>query len=300
MRVRDARHAIGVIAGTSWLVATMALALLWCGSAFAAQPKVVLLRGWFGVFSTGMDSLADELKAKGIHAQVAGHTSWKTAVSDILRERAAGKTGPLVLMGHSQGANNVIDMARALAAHNVRVDLLVTLVPLMQNPVPANVVRAINYYQSPGWWGSPLAADPGFHGKLTNIDVADDPTILHISIDKSARIYSDISREVLALSQTKTTAENETSSRNPPAVGEEFAFGRKEAAGARGTGGETRNPVDQCRGLTHLRMILIGWALSIGRIYLRLSFRKPPRPKSVRIGVAKWGDRYGSSPFCFR
>ncbi|MGA8590845.1 MAG: hypothetical protein WB803_16390, partial [Pseudolabrys sp.] len=156
-----------------------------------------------------------------IHAQVAGHMSWKTAVSDILRERAAGKTGPLVLMGHSQGANNVIDMARALAVHNVRVDLLVTLVPLMQNPVPANVVRAINYYQSPGWWGSPLAADPGFHGKLTNIDVADDPTILHISIDKSARIHSDISREILALSQTKTTAENEISSRNPPAVGEE-------------------------------------------------------------------------------
>ncbi|MGB6707823.1 MAG: hypothetical protein WBE94_22265, partial [Pseudolabrys sp.] len=102
------------------------------------------------------------------------------------------------------------DMARALAAHNVRVDLLVTLVPLMQNPVPANVVRAINYYQSPGIWGSPLVADPGFHGKLTNIDVADDPTILHISIDKSARIHSDISRERLALSRTKTTAENET------------------------------------------------------------------------------------------
>ena len=72
MRVRDARHPIGVIAGASWLVATMALALLWCGSAFAAQPKVVLLRGG-RVFSTGMDSLADELKAKGIHAQVAGH-----------------------------------------------------------------------------------------------------------------------------------------------------------------------------------------------------------------------------------
>jgi len=220
IRLRDARHRIGVIAGASWLGATMALALLSCGSAFAAQPKVVLLRGWFGVFSTGMDRLADELKAKGIHAQVAGHLSWKTAVSDILRERAAGKTDPLVLMGHSQGANNVIDMARALAVHNVRVDLLVTLVPLMQNPVPANVVRAINYYQSSGWWGSALAADPGFHGKLTNIDVADDPTILHISIDKSARIHSDISREILALSQARIAADA-TGSRNPSAAGEE-------------------------------------------------------------------------------
>ena len=220
MRVRDARHPIGVIAGASWLGATTALALLWCGSAFAAEPTVVLLRGWFGVFSTGLDSLADELKAKGVHAQVAGHLSWNTAVSDILREQAAGKTGPLVLVGHSQGANNVIDMARTLAAHNVPVDLLVTLSPFMQNPVPANVVRAINYYQSPGW-GSPLAADPGFHGKLANINVADDPAILHISIDKSAKIHSDISREILALSKAKTAAENVTGSRNPPAAGEE-------------------------------------------------------------------------------
>src|SRR4029434_3568250 len=141
MRVREARHAVGVIARASWLATTMALALLWCGSAFAAQPKVVLLRGWFGVFSSGLDSLADELKAKGVHAQVAGHLSWKTAVSDILRERAAGKTAPLVLMGHSQGANNVIDMARALAAHNVRVDLLVTRVPVMQNPCLRSCAR---------------------------------------------------------------------------------------------------------------------------------------------------------------
>jgi hypothetical protein len=207
MRVRDARHSTGVIAGATWLSATMALALLWCGSAFAAQPKVLLLRGWFGVFSSGLDGLADELKAKGVNAEVAGHLSWKTAISDILRERAAGKAGPLVLVGHSQGGNNVIDMARALAAHKVRVDLLVTLDPLMQNPVPANVVRAINYYSLP--WGSALAADPGFHGRLANIDVANDPTIFHISIDKSARIHSDISREVLALSHAKTAAAGE-------------------------------------------------------------------------------------------
>jgi hypothetical protein len=114
----------------------------------------------------------------------------------------------------------VIDMARALAAHNVRVDLLVTLVPLMQNPVPSNVVRAINYYQSSGVWGSPLTVDPGFHGKLANIDVADDPTIFHMSIDKSARIHSDISREILALSQARMAAENVTGSHNPPAKGE--------------------------------------------------------------------------------
>jgi hypothetical protein len=180
----------------------MCVALLWCNCALAGEPRVLLLRGWFGVFSTGLDSLADELKAKGIKAEVAGHLYWTTAVSKILRERTGGNTGPIVLVGHSQGANNVIDMARSLEPHNVPVDLLVTLAPFMQDPIPANVVRAINYYQAPGW-GAPLTADAGFHGKLANVDVGGDWSISHINIDKSARIHADLAREIVALVQAK-------------------------------------------------------------------------------------------------
>lgn len=196
----------------------VAAALLWCNGAHAAETHVYLLRGWFGVFSTGLDNIAGELNAKGISAQAIGHTAWRTTVSKIIQEHNANKASRVVLVGHSQGANNVIDMARALAAHNVRVDLLVTLVPLMQNPVPANVVRAINYYQSPGW-GAPITPGPGFHGELFNIDVADDWTILHISIDKSARIHADIWREIAALSQAKEGAEDVANPRNLPAAG---------------------------------------------------------------------------------
>jgi len=107
------------------------LAQFQCNGALAAETQVLLLRGWFGVFSTGMDGLAAELKAKGIKTEVAGHLYWSTAVKEILKERAAGKNGALVLVGHSQGANNVIDMARSLEPHKVSVDLLVTLAPFM-------------------------------------------------------------------------------------------------------------------------------------------------------------------------
>jgi pimeloyl-ACP methyl ester carboxylesterase len=163
-----------------------------------AEPRVLLLRGWFDVFSTGLDSLAEELRAKGINAKVDGHLSWHTAVSDILRERAAGKTGPLVLVGHSQGANNAIVVARSLQTYNVKVDLLVTLAPFLPPPIPGNVVRAINYYQFPGW-GSPLIPDRGFDGKLSNIDMAGDWTTFHITIDKSSKIHKAIAREIAAL-----------------------------------------------------------------------------------------------------
>src|SRR5262245_13178568 len=127
-----------------WSGALMAVLLL-CSGANAAEPKVLLFRGWFGVFSTGLDSLAKDLKAKGINAEVASHLSYNSAVSEILKDRAAGKAAPLVLIGHSQGANNVIEMARSLKTHNVPVDLLVTLAPFMQDPIPANVLHAINY-----------------------------------------------------------------------------------------------------------------------------------------------------------
>lgn len=184
--------------------AVVATALLWGGAAAAAEPKVLLFRGWFGVFSTGLDTIAKELKAKGIDAEVAGHLASSKAVAEIVKARAAGKAGPIVLVGHSQGANNVIEMARTLEAENVPVDLLVTLAPFMQDPVPANVLHAINYYQAPGW-GAPLEGAPGFHGKLTNNDMADDLTVFHITIDKSSKVQAEIVREVVAL-QSKEVA----------------------------------------------------------------------------------------------
>src|SRR4029453_2693473 len=149
-----------------------------------ADTRVLLLRGWFGVFSTGLDAIADSLKAKGIHAEAVGHLQWKAAVDEILRERAQGKTDSIVLVGHSQGANNIIDMARLLDAQNVPVALLVTLAPYRQNPVPANVMRAVNYYQA-GGWGAPLTAEPGFRGKLSNVDVEGDSSVSHINTTRA-------------------------------------------------------------------------------------------------------------------
>jgi hypothetical protein len=178
--------------------ASAVLFLLLYHDALAAGPRVILLRGWFGVFSTGLDTIADQLKAHGIEAEVAGHLNWSNEVAEILRNRSAGRAEPLVLVGHSQGANNVIDMARSLEAYNVTVDLLIALSPFMQNPVPANVAKAIDYYQGPGW-GQPLEPGKGFHGKIVNINLADDITITHIGMDKSAKVQAEILREITAL-----------------------------------------------------------------------------------------------------
>jgi hypothetical protein len=182
----------------------VAIALLW-SSASKAETRVYLLRGWFGVFSTGLDSLAAELRSKGIKTETVGHLAWKTTVANIIKDHASGKGGPLILVGHSQGANNVIDMSRLLQRENIPVDLLVTLAPAMQDPIPGNVVRAINYYNSPGW-GAPVTADAGYHGKLTNINLGGDIGIYHMAIDKNPKIQVEIERAILAVAQAEAQA----------------------------------------------------------------------------------------------
>jgi hypothetical protein len=192
--------------GAWWFGAMLAITLMRGDYAHAVeQPRVLMLRGWFGVFSTGLDGLSDELKSKGINAVVAGHLYWTTALAEIEKERAAGKYRPIVLIGHSQGANNVIDISRELKQKNIPVDLVITLAPFLQYPMPNNVIRAVNFYQSPGW-GAPITGEGNFHGKIVNINMKDDPTVLHINIDKSPKVHAEIVREILAVSAKQQEA----------------------------------------------------------------------------------------------
>ncbi len=196
MRMRHQRGSKAVLG-----VLCIAMAMLW-SSAAKAETRVYLLRGWFGVFSTGLDGLAEELRSKGIRAETVGHLAWRSTLSKIVQYHATGKPGPLVLVGHSQGANNVIEMARLLDAEKIPVELLVTLAPMMQDPIPGNVVRAINYYHSPGW-GAPITADAGYRGELSNINLGGDLGISHIAMDKSPKIQAEIERAILMVSQTR-------------------------------------------------------------------------------------------------
>ena len=180
-------------------------ALLRCDATLAAETQAILLRGYLGLFSDGLDRLAQELRARGINAEVLKHLYWTTTVSDILRERAAGRVGALILMGHSQGGNDAVEIARALEISHVPVDLLVTFDRYGQKPVPPNVARAINYYQR-GGWGLALVPETGFHGKLVNNDLAADATITHFNIADDSRIHADVLREVDALRQANTQA----------------------------------------------------------------------------------------------
>ena len=170
-----------------------------------------LLRGFIGVFSTGVDDLTRQINHSGVRAHVYQDSQWAVLAREIAREyRDVPDAEPLVLIGHSYGADDVIRIARELDKANVPVDLLVTLDPVTPPPVPKNVRHALNIYQSNGAWdalpflrGVPVKRDRGFVGRLDNFDIKKDrrdllePGTDHFNIEKKNAVHEEVVGHVL-------------------------------------------------------------------------------------------------------
>ena len=170
-----------------------------------------LLRGFIGVFSTGIDDLGRQLNGSGIRAHVYQDDQWSALAKRIGQEyRNAPDAEPLVLIGHSYGADDVVRIARLLDKQDIAVDLMVTLDPVTPPAVPKNVRHALNLYQSNGLWdalpflrGVALKTEPGFVGRLENFDIKRDrrdllePGTDHFNIEKKGRVHEEVVGYVL-------------------------------------------------------------------------------------------------------
>jgi pimeloyl-ACP methyl ester carboxylesterase len=115
--------------------------------------QVYLIRGWNGLWSEGLDSLAAELRSHGLDARVYQQGQARELGGALLtRYRASSRADPLVLVGFSFGADEAIRIARRLEEARVPVALLITLDPVTPPPVPGNVLCGRNFYQSNGVW----------------------------------------------------------------------------------------------------------------------------------------------------
>lgn len=173
--------------GAALLILASVFAVTLAGSADAQAATgrrpghVYLFRGILNVFSLGMDQIAYKLEAAGERATVANHTSWSSAADDMIAQYRGGNREPIILMGHSAGADATISVARKLAAYNIPVALIVNFDPVAPDPVPNNVRQIVNFYV-PAGWGQAVAADTRFKGKLANVN--ESSTTNHFSIDK--------------------------------------------------------------------------------------------------------------------
>ena len=148
-------------------------------------PQVYFLRGLMNVFSLGMDDFARKLQANGIAATVANHADSDFVASRIVSNYNSGDHGPIVLVGHSLGADAVADIANTLARYNIPVALLVLFDGTDGHQIPGNVTTAINYTRH-----FMIAAAPGSRAAIQNIDLSGDPAIDHLNIDTTPSLQA--------------------------------------------------------------------------------------------------------------
>jgi pimeloyl-ACP methyl ester carboxylesterase len=190
------------------MIAAVFLAGLSCHGATAKEPgrtsasrpyQIYLLKGLADVFSSGLDFLQGKLQARGIVGEVHSHTEWETLVESAAAKWRSGGHGPVIIIGHSLGADAAILMAQKLGDAGVPVALLVAFSPVNSGPANANVTRAVTYFQSNSAFHGQITRGSGFHGVLENVDLADAPGITHWNIEKADNLHAATIARVAAI-----------------------------------------------------------------------------------------------------
>jgi hypothetical protein len=160
----------------------------------ASLAHAYLMRGLMNVFSLGMDQLAVLIARRGIAASVHNHAEADAVVSRIAALYSAGDRGPIILIGHSLGANAVMTMAQSLDRAGIPVALVVPFDGTDSFAAPKNVACVLNITQSTFNY---MRSGAGFHGELTNVNVRGEPGIDHFTIDKSPQLQALVMKSVL-------------------------------------------------------------------------------------------------------
>ncbi len=124
---------------------------------------------------------------------------------------AASAQRPLVLIGFSYGADDVIRISRRLEKLDKTVDLLITIDPVTPPRVPANVRSSVNYYQSNGladalpWLRGVALTSDDPSTPLVNADLRKtrkdllQPDTSHATIAGHAKLHAEIVRQVVGV-----------------------------------------------------------------------------------------------------
>lgn len=170
---------------------------------YASPGHLYTMRGLYGVFSRGMDTIAVRAERElGIRATPLPHRDWKELSRYLIAQDKAGQLPrPLILSGHSFGADDEIRVARMLRRENISVDLLLLLDPDTPPTVPDNVKRCVDIYRShpatdvvPMLRGIKVRADDPSKTDLVNFDVRTAAVnfsvedVHHITIDKKPEV----------------------------------------------------------------------------------------------------------------
>jgi hypothetical protein len=156
----------------------------------AAEPQaegrghVYIFRGVGGKLATmDLDRLADRINAQGVSAKVYDFMEWRMPTQEaIARYRSEARPSPIVLLGHSAGADVALSFAERLKEERIPVSLVITLDPTrLPHDVPPNVDRFINIYASMNFFGGGNVSSGGdYRGHFASIDLKNYWEVPHV------------------------------------------------------------------------------------------------------------------------
>ena len=170
----------------------------------AMTEQIYLLRGIGGVFSLGMDRLAGKLRERGMAVHVMQHTSWRRAARQIEEAyKADPNSRPVVLVGHSMGAQAVAPLARNLEKSGIPVDFLAAVDPVTEMALPNNVILAWHVRVSAPAAKGLVKSDTGFKGKIVDFNVGErenlkNTGINHWNIDQSEGVQNELIKQIVS------------------------------------------------------------------------------------------------------
>ncbi len=171
-------------------------------AALAAKPlgsgpaHVYVFHGLMNIFSLGMDDLAQKIERAGVAASLYNHSEWQEVAELIAAKYKAGNHGPIILIGHSLGADAVMLMGEYLGTKGVPVALIVPFDGTRSFNASGNVASVMNITQRDYAY---MRRGSGFRGELSNVDVSKDESIGHISIDKTPRLHAMVVNKIVAV-----------------------------------------------------------------------------------------------------
>lgn len=170
----------------------------------ASQPsggKVYVFRGMGGrIMSWEMDRVTDKLGKSGIDAETYNHVNWRGPADEaIARYKSQTQKGPIVVVGHSAGADASVRFAERLRDAKVPVNLVVAFDPTrFGDDVPPNVDRFLTIWSSFNFFGGGnVQPETSFRGHYASIDLRNYWEVLHVNLVRMHGLQDQVVAKII-------------------------------------------------------------------------------------------------------
>lgn len=177
-------------------VITLVLLASAIGLGKARSEEIYLVRGGLEIFSVGMDSMAEQLRAKGYNAKSHSIVGWRGIADDIIRRsKTKSVSYPIIYLGHSLGADVANEFAAYLGENGITADLVIGFDATSRKTFTLGAKRVVNFRTS---GGAHYVKGPGFKGSLKEVDVTH-LGVNHMTIEQDEAVQKLALAEVMKL-----------------------------------------------------------------------------------------------------